>query len=76
MNSIKSAMTVNGRLFESGNRIRIVDDSGREHTGCFVRTYPDNYIQNRMNIIIKKDNKEKVTINGTEAKLIEVSQDD
>lgn len=71
MNDIKVAMTVNGELFESGEAIRVVDEKGSVHEGLFLRTYPDSNIPNRMNMVIKLANKQKVVVNATDAKTIE-----
>ena len=67
---IRVAMTVNGNTIEAGT---IIDDSGVKIKGTFLRAYPDNRIPHRMNIVIKRTDKEKVIINGTDAKLIEVA---
>lgn len=71
MNDIKVAMTVNGELYESGEAIRVTDEKGAAHEGLFIRAYPDSNIPNRMNMVIKLANKQKVVVNATDAKTIE-----
>lgn len=71
MNDIKVAMTVNGELYESGEAIRVTDEKGVKCEGLFIRAYPDSNIPNRMNMVIKLANKQKVVVNATDAKTIE-----
>lgn len=70
---IRVAMTVNGNMIEAGTMLNVIDDCGVKIKGTFLRAYPDNRIPHRMNIVIKRTDKEKVIINGTDAKLIEVA---
>ena len=70
---IRVAMTVDGKQIEAGTVLNIIDDCGVKVRGTFLRAYPDNRIPHRMNIVIKRADKEKVIINGTDAKLIEVA---
>lgn len=70
---IKIAMVLNGQTIEAGTMLNIIDEHGVKIKGQFIRAYQDTKIPNRMNIALKRVDREKVTINGTDAELIEVA---
>ena len=70
---IKVAMVLNGQTIEAGTWLNIVDEHGIKVKGQFLRAYQDARIPNRMNIALKRMDREKITINGTNAELIEVA---
>ena len=71
MNEIKIAMTVNGEIIESGERIRVVDDAGIVHEGEFIRTFQHAKRPEHMRIRYRSGG-EKLDVIGTTAKSIEV----
>lgn len=70
---IKVAMVLNGQVIEAGTMLNVIDEHGVKIKGQFIRTYQDTRIPNRMNVVLKRVDKEKVTINGTNAESIEVA---
>lgn len=70
---IKIAMVLNGQTIEAGTMLNIIDEHGVKIKGQFIRAYQDTKIPNRMNLALKRVDREKVTINGTDAELIEVA---
>ena len=72
MNDIKVAMVLNGQTIEAGKFLDIVDEHGVKVRGQFLRAYKDGNNPHRMNIALKRMDREKITINGTKAESIEV----
>lgn len=71
-NEIKIAMLLNGKVIEAGTMLNVVDEHGVKIKGQFLRAYQDSRIPHRMNIALKRLDREKIIINGTKAELIEV----